>query len=508
MHSTISPFDYKPLESATSMSLDALVAEFEAPYAGSSNRRHGFAARHLLFWLKLRKIALVDVDNAVLERFGKHRCRCRRYRTQPNRDPYYMTMIRMFVHLLEQRGVIPARCPRDVASYFAPYAVHLNGQGYVAKVVRRMVFDARHFAYWIGRNADWDRIDRSVIEHFAGHECSCPRAMRGRPGDTAIAVRRRHASKFLAYLVGHGAIASTASEPELDERLTDYSHWLATARGLPSAGIKRNLREVKRWYDSICGEGVTCSGEALRSILLDQDPSRSKGAIDRTVSTLRSFVRFLIARGDCPPDRLAALSVGPKRAATQVPRYIDRASIEQIVAACDTSTPTGLRNRALLLLLARLGLRAGDLVAMQLNDIDWDQGTVRVSGKSARAVQLPLPQDAGEAILAYIEQARPTVASNHLFLSLKAPYQPFAGPSIICWILGKAVERAGLTGIPTGSHVFRHSLATSMLREGSTLEAIGTVLRHSKPDTTAIYAKVDFAMLGEVAQLWIGGASC
>lgn len=508
MHSTISLFDYEPLESAKLMSLDELVAEFEVPYAESSNRRHGFAARHLLFWLKLRKIALADVDNAVLERFGKHRCRCRRYRTQPNRDPHYMTMIRMFVHLLEQRGVISARCPRDIASHFAPYAMRLKAQGYVAKVVRRMMFDARHFAYWVGRNAYWDQIDRSVIEHFARHECSCPRATRGRPGATTIAVRRRHASKFLTYLVSQGAIASTAGEPELDERLTDYSHWLATTRGLPSTGIKRSLGEVKRWYDNICGEGATCSAQTLRRVLLDQDPSRSKGAIDRTVSTLRSFVRFLIARGECPPDRLAALSVGPKRAATQVPRYIDRASVEQIVAACDTSTPTGLRNRALLLLLARLGLRAGDLVAMQLDDIDWDQGTVRVSGKSARAVRLPLPQDAGEAILAYIEQARPIVASNHLFLSLKAPYQPFAGPSIICWILGKAVDRAGLTGIPTGSHVFRHSLATSMLREGSTLEAIGTILRHSKPDTTAIYAKVDLNMLGEVTQPWIGGASC
>lgn len=508
MHSTISLFDYEPLESATLLSLDELVAEFEAPYAGSSNRRHGFAARHLLFWLKLRKIALADVDNAVLERFGKHRCRCRRYRTRPNRDPHYMTMIRMFVHLLEQRGVIPFRGPRDVASHFLPYATGLKVQGYVAKVVRRMMFDARHFAYWVGRNAHWGEIDRDVIERFARHDCSCPRAMNGRPGDSTVALRRRHAARFLAYLAGRGVVTLPPEEPELDERLTAYRHWLATARGLPPSGVKRNLREVKRWYDSICGEGATCSAEALRSILLDQDPSRSKGAIDRTVSTLRSFVRFLIARGECPPDRLAALSAGPKRAATQVPRYIDRASVEQIVAACDTSTPTGLRNRALLLLLARLGLRAGDLVAMQLDDIDWDQGTVRVSGKSARAVRLPLPQDAGEAILAYIEQARPTVASNHLFLSLKAPYQPFAGPSIICWILGKAVERAGLTGIPTGSHVFRHSLATSMLREGSTLEAIGTILRHSKPDTTAIYAKVDFNMLHEVTQPWIGGASC
>ncbi|ARS28747.1 integrase [Sphingomonas sp. KC8] len=371
-----------------------------------------------------------------------------------------------------------------------------------------MLFDARHFAYWFGCNADWGRIDRAVIDRFACHDCSCPGAMSGRRSRSGIAVRRRHAIKFMAYLVREGAIAPIAGEPELDERLTAYSHWLATARGLSPAGIKQSLREVKRWYGNICGEAATCSPEALRSILLDQDPSRSKGAIDRTVCTLRSFVRFLIAQGECPPDRLAALSVAPKRAATQVPRYIDRATIEQIVAACDTSTRTGLRNRALLLLLARLGLRAGDLVAMQLDDIDWDQGTISVSGKSARSARLPLPQDAGEAILAYIEQARPTVTSNHLFLSLKAPYQPFAGPSIICWILGKAVERAGLIGLPTGSHVFRHSLASSMLREGSTLEAIGTILRHSKPDTTAIYAKVDLNMLGEVTQPWIGGASC
>jgi site-specific recombinase XerD len=501
-------FGYEPLEAAAPLSLDELVAEFVAPHAQSSNQRHGAAARHLLCWLRLRKIALSEVDDAVLERFSKHQCRCPRYRTTPHRDRNYMAAARMFVHLLAQRGAIPSRQQHGVVSHLASYNDHLRSQGYVATVVASMLFDARHFAYWVGSNADWGQIDRAAIERFARHDCSCPTAMSGRRSYKGIAIRRRHATKFVAYLVRQGVIAAIAGEPELDERLTAYSHWLATARGLPTAGIKRSLTEVKRWYSNICGEDAACSAEALRAILLDQDPSRSKGSIDRTVSTLRSFVRFLIARDECPPDRLAALCVAPRRAATQVPRYVDRASIEQILAACDTSTPIGLRNRALLLLLARLGLRAGDLVAMQLDDIDWDQGTIRVSGKSARAVRLPLPQDAGEAILAYIEQARPTVASKHLFLSLKAPYQPFAGPSIICWILGKAVERSGLRGIPTGSHVFRHSLATSMLREGSTLEAIGTILRHSKPDTTAIYAKVDLNMLGEVTQPWIGGASC
>lgn len=504
---TTSLFDYKTLDAAKSMSPKELVAEFEAPYAKSSNRRHGIAARHLLCWLKLRKIALVDVNNAVLERFSKHRCRCPRYSIQPNRDPHYMPNVRMFVHLLEQRGVIPTAKQHDVALNLPSYVAAQRDQGYAAKVVARMAFNARHFAYWVGCNADWSQIDRNVIERFAHHNCSCPRAMSGRPGDTTVGVRRRDAAGFLAYLADQGVI-SLPDKPCLDERLTAYCHWLFTARALPPSTIKQRLREVKRWYGRICGEGMTCSTEALRSILLDQDPGRSHGSINQTVSTLRSFVRFLIARSECPPDRLAALGVAPKRPAKQVPRYIDRASVEQIIAACDTTTRTGLRDRALILLLARLGLRAGDVVGMQLHDIDWARGTIRVSGKSARAARLPLPQDVGEAILAYIEHARPTLADKHLFLCLRAPYRPFAGPSIICWIVKRAVERAGLTGIPSGSHVFRHSLATSMLRDGSTLEAIGTVLRHAKPDTTAIYAKVDLNMLSEVSQPWIGGASC
>ena len=505
---TTSLFDYETLDVDTSMSPAKLVAEFEVPYAKSSNRRHGIAARHLLCWLELRKIALADVNNSVLERFGKHRCRCPRYSTQPNLDPHYMPNVRMFVHFLEQRGAIPAVRQRDVALHLSPYVAAQRAQGYAADVVAQISFDARHFAYWIGCNADWGQIDRDVIEQFAHHDCSCPRAMSGRPGYTTVGVRRRNAARFLVYLAGQGVIIFPPDKPKLDVRLTAYCHWLSSARALPPSGVKDSLREVKRWYGKICGEGVTCSTEALRSILLDQDPSRSQGSINKTVSTLRSFVRFLIVRGECPPDRLAALSVAPKRLAKQVPRYIDRASVEQIIAACDTTTRTGLRDRALILLLARLGLRAGDVVGMQLDDINWVRGTIRVSGKSAKTARLPLPQDTGEAILAYIEHARPTIADKHLFLCLKAPYRPFAGPSIICWIVKLAVERAGLTGIPSGSHIFRHSLATSMLREGSTLEAIGTVLRHAKLDTTAIYAKVDLNMLGGVSQPWIGGASC
>jgi site-specific recombinase XerD len=416
-----------------------------------------------------------------------------------------MPNVRMFVHLLQQQGIIPSGRQSDIAQHLLPYITAHKTQGYAADVIAQVSFDARHFTYWMGCNADWDQVDRDVIERFAHHNCSCPRSLGGR---RAVAIRRRNAVRFLAYLADQGVVTLPPDNPGLDERLRAYCHWLSTARALPPRGIKHSLKEVKRWYGKICGEGVACSAEALRSILLDQDPSRSQGSINKTVTTLRSFVRFLIARGECPPDRLAALSVAPKRLAKQVPRYIDRALVEQIIAACDTSTRTGLRDRAVILLLARLGLRAGDVVGMQLHDIDWARGTIRVSGKSAKTARLPLPQDAGEAILAYVEHVRPTVADKHLFLCLQAPHQPFADPSNICWIVKMAVERAGLTGIPSGSHVFRHSLATSMLREGSTLEAIGTVLRHAKPDTTAIYAKVDLNMLGQVSQPWIGGVSC
>lgn len=505
--SKVSLFDYEPLAAATSLSPDELVAEFVAPFVMSSNHLHRNVSRHLICWLDLHKIALADVTNATLERFGKHRCRCPGFKATPNNPRQYMSVARMFIHLLERRGVIPSRNRNDISQYLGHYAAALAAKGYTPKTVRHMVFNARHFAYWTGNNGGWDHVNRDAIELFARHDCSCPRAKSGALKHSAVACRRRDATTFVAHLVGQDVVASPPQPSKLDDRLAAYCHWLATARALSPRGIEDKLREVKRWYAKICGEEVTCSTEVLRSILFDQ-AHRSTGSIGRTMSTLRSFVRFLIAKGECPPDRLAALNVGPTIPAKQVPKYIDRESIERIIGSCDTSTRRGIRDRALILLLARLGLRAGDIATLQLDDIDWGQGTIRVSGKSRRATRLPLPQDAGEAILAYIEHVRPTVPDKHLFLRMNAPHRSFAHSSIVGWVVTKAIKRAGLTGIPSGSHVFRHSLATAMLREGSTLEAIGTVLRHRKPDTTAIYAKLDFNKLGEVAQPWIGGAAC
>jgi integrase len=189
-------------------------------------------------------------------------------------------------------------------------------------------------------------------------------------------------------------------------------------------------------------------------------------------------------------------------------RYVSSDVIERIVASCRATTPVGIRDRAIILLLARLGLRAGDVCRMRLADLDWANARLRLNGKEERSANMPLPQDVGDALLAYLEQVRPRVHDERVFLRIQAPFTPFGSSAEITGIVARVLARGGIEGIPTGSHLFRHSLATAMLRSGASLESVGTVLRHRSQSTTAIYAKVDVAMLMTVAQPWPGDRSC
>jgi site-specific recombinase XerD len=173
------------------------------------------------------------------------------------------------------------------------------------------------------------------------------------------------------------------------------------------------------------------------------------------------------------------------------------------------SSPVGLRDRAILLLLSRLGLRAGDIRRLLLDDINWPEGTLRVAGKGRREVRLPLPQDAGDAVLAYLKRARPRAAYDQVFLCVNAPIRPLQPPASVSNIVRLAVRRAGIAKPPsTGANLLRHSAATSMLRAGATLDAVSALLRHRSTDTTAHYAKVDLATLQTVVQPWPEGAQC
>jgi site-specific recombinase XerD len=215
------------------------------------------------------------------------------------------------------------------------------------------------------------------------------------------------------------------------------------------------------------------------------------------------FLRFLIAEGKCSADLHAAIPVLAHWRLSSLPRYLQQEEVERIVSSCDLNSAVGKRDRAILLLLARMGLRAGDIVQLRLGDIDWEGATVELSGKGRREVRLPLTQEIGCALVAYLQDGRPRTDTDILFVRSRAPFRAFASHSAVSVIVEKAMQRADITCQSRGAaHVLRHSAATSMLRQGASLQDIADILRHGSIETTQIYAKVDVTALSLIAQPW------
>ena len=224
------------------------------------------------------------------------------------------------------------------------------------------------------------------------------------------------------------------------------------------------------------------------------------------VTALRSFLRYLFYRGIVAVDLATCVPTIATWSLSKVPRFLAREQIQKILGSCDKETAIGKRDYALLLLLARLGLRAGEVVALTLDDFDWEAGLVTVRGKGKRVAQMPLPAEVGAAIADYLSTGRPQCSSRRVFIRGKAPLTGFANSVAICSLVDRALERAGVESEYRGSHVFRHSLATGMLNHGASLHEIGDLLRHRRPDTTRIYAKVDLVSLRSIALPWPGGS--
>jgi site-specific recombinase XerD len=187
-----------------------------------------------------------------------------------------------------------------------------------------------------------------------------------------------------------------------------------------------------------------------------------------------------------------------------IPKYLTRDEIDRLLHTCDRTTAVGRRNRAILLLLARLGIRAGEVVTLELADLNWRVGEITVRGKGLRHDRLPLLTDVGEALAEYLHRDRPENPTRRVFLRMQAPRRGLAGPGTVSTVVRRALGRAGLRPPATGAHVLRHSLATGMLRHGASLTEIGQVLRHRTVSTTEIYAKVDVAALRALAHPWPG----
>ncbi len=223
------------------------------------------------------------------------------------------------------------------------------------------------------------------------------------------------------------------------------------------------------------------------------------------VTALRSFFSYLRHRGAIATDLAGCVPTVPNRSLSTLPRFLPAATVERILECCDRKTSVGRRNHAILLLLARLGVRAGEVVGLSLDDIDWSTGQITIRGKGGKSAQLPLAADVGAAIAAYLRHDRPRSTTRSVFLRHRAPLVGFGNSSTISSLVRRALKHAGVESAHTGAHVLRHSLATSLLRQGGSLDEIGELLRHQSPNTTAIYAKVDVTALHTLALPWPGG---
>jgi site-specific recombinase XerD len=223
-------------------------------------------------------------------------------------------------------------------------------------------------------------------------------------------------------------------------------------------------------------------------------------------TALRSFLRYARYRGEVTVDLAAAVPVVANWSMTSLPRAIAADQVRQLLASINRRTAIGRRDYAILLLLARLGLRSSEVVFLELDDIDWKVGQLSVRGKGGQRTELPLSAEVGRAIAEYLRRGRPAGVSRRVFLRAKAPIRGFRGASGVGSIVRHALKRAGINAPTHGAHQFRHGLATEMLRQGASLSEIGDVLGHRHPQTTSIYTKVDLSALRPLALPWPGGA--
>ena len=323
------------------------------------------------------------------------------------------------------------------------------------------------------------------------------------------------ARQLLSHMRAGGRIPLAALSPQSSNPFAPierrYERFLVNERGLSRATVENYLPIIDAFLTERFATGAVAlerlSVRDVSRFIVRQSQRLSRSRAKLLVTALRSFLRHLHQRGDIPVDLASALPPVVSWRLSGVPKSLAPEQVEAILDSCDPRTAAGQRDRAIVLLLARLGLRAGEVAAMTLDDLDWDAGVVSVSGKGRRREALPLPREVGEALVAYLRDARPQCRTRRVFVRIHAPHVGFAGPVAITNVVHRALMRAGINPPFKGAHLLRHSLATAMLRHGASLEEIGQILRHAAPETTQIYAKTDFEALRALAPSWPGGAS-
>lgn len=392
-----------------------------------------------------------------------------------------------------------------LAAHVRPFGKWAFEQGYARPCVHRRVVLAAGFSQWLQRK------EISVREVSWNHPAQY---LRHRGRKKRIALGDRCALKqFMEFLLRGEIIAAEKTELEtitpVERCIREFRSYLQDQCGLAVTTISGYTSYVRLFLAKRFGNQAV-QLEDLRAddvfgfVRQESQPAqfqRLKGVI----RSLRSFFKFARYRGAIAVDLAAAVPTVAGWSMSAIPRAISADQVRKLLSNVDRRDAKGRRNYAILLLLARLGLRSGEVACLELEDIDWSGGTLQVRGKG-RQTRLPLPQEVGEAIVAYLQHGRPLTTSRRLFVRSKAPFRGFRDSTPIAGIIRSAIERAGVQAPTRGAHQFRHALATEMLRHGNSLKEIGDVLGHRSIQVTKIYAKVDIHALRKLALRWPGGA--
>jgi integrase/recombinase XerD len=387
----------------------------------------------------------------------------------------------------------------------------LKAQGFSYWILRSRLQGAAHFSDWNRRQGrSIEQLHESMLEEFEAHlgTCHCHRPLRlSNHRDVRLLAG---AQALLDYLRRCGVIISlppSNKEADPPALIAGFFDWMRSQRGTQEGTLRQYSIIIKDALDDLGTDPRRYRAESIRTFILSQTKGRTRASAKGVTSVMRMFLRYLIAEGQCRTGLDDAVPRLAMWRLSALPRYLPAADIERVIAACHRETAVGLRDRAAILLLARLGLRAGDIRQMDLRDIDWTHASVRVSGKSRYEATLPLTQEVGDAVLEYLRKGRPPVQGTRLFVRMQAPWKPLH-VSAVSAIVARAIARAGVETSFRGAHVLRHSAATEMLRQGATLQQVGAVLRHRFLDTTAHYAKVDVQRLRDIALPWPEVSPC
>lgn len=379
----------------------------------------------------------------------------------------------------------------------------LQQQHYTQHSIRCKIRVVADFSRWLGRRrlgAD-SAVDEQVQQFLEHRERTSSSEM----GD--LSALRQMSDMLLR------ANITQRSPPVLNER--ERAEQAFCTHLLHDQGVRPTtptcyLRPVSRFLRGRFGDGPMrfnelASADVVGFIRRDTR-GQSYSRAQQTLTAIRAFLRYLGLRGLITIDLAAGVPNAAHWFLAKLPSLLRAPQVTRVLSLCERKTGVGRRNYAMLLLLARLGLRAGEVVALRLAQIDWQHGVLTLRGKGGQWTQMPLPQDVGQAIVDYLQNGRPFSNDRRLFVSVHAPRRGLRSSTSVSVIAARALSRARVHHRGSGAHIFRHALATEMLRRGASLAEIGRLLRHRHPDTTRIYTKVDLTALRELTMPWPGGA--